>query len=265
MKQIKLLLGIAFCFVMCLQTTYAQNKFETDNAKESKSASEKNWYFSVGAGPNLLMANQDGAQSVFDRMTYGAEISIGKWFGSTYGARLQFHSGSYRGFNYLGPQRGSFVEHASGSFPNPEYYPRNWVYLEGSDAEVINANSGKFKFTDDGQGFWQDFNSTSVFLDITVDMIRLFNGSDREDHSFNVMGFLGVGFLHNVKSETNPTTNVAGFRFGGRLGYDFSKGSPWSLFFEGNGIFLPEEFDGYIGDRGFDTNANTMLGLQYKF
>ena len=255
MKQKSVLLLLAFLSIMGLQS-YAQEEQTEQSQTETtqNGATVYPWYVSIGGGPNLLMANQDGKQSVGDRMRSGGEISFGRWFSPIFGARLQFYMGQYRGFNYF--------DHQGGTFTNS-----NEIFPLGGDRLIFDRenSSGGFKFTKDKQGFWQEFNSTALFLDLTVNINRLIKDKDSEPDRFNVIGFVGAGFAHNAESKTNPTTDVLGARFGGRVNYNIQKNGPWSIYFEGNGIFFPEKYDGYIGDRGFDTNANTLLGVQYQF
>ncbi len=222
----------------------------TVNAQEGKYhfyGKNEKWYVSAGGGPNILFGNQDGkAPSFGDRICGGGEISVGKWINPGLGFRAQFYFGQYRGFNYAVPQMGKFT-HGDGK----SIFPKGWPE--------------KLKFTSDGSGFWQEFYTSSLSLDFTVNLTRTIIGYDVEPKLVDVIVYTGVAYLHNIKSETNHTFNGIGGRLGGRLNFNLQKKGPWGCYLEGQSMIASDKFDGYVGDTGFDLTANLLVGVQYSF
>ena len=77
-------------------TTLAQNK-ETENASNEKTSWSgfvtnrfwDNWFISVGAGGQIYFGEYDSKTDFGKRLTPAFDLSVGKWFMPTLGARAQ--------------------------------------------------------------------------------------------------------------------------------------------------------------------------------
>lgn len=109
------------------------------------------------------------------------------------------------------------------------------------------------------------FNLTNIFMHY------------KEDRVFNLLGLLGVGFVHtfpdsnvNVVTEYQPylhtleKTNSADLRIGVQVDFRLSKA--WSLNMEANGNLLRDDFNGqekYSANN--DVTLNLLAGITYHF
>ncbi len=213
------------------------------NVPEKTKAGD-NWFISLGGGGNLLLGEQDHKQSVGDRIRFGGELSIGKWFNPNFGMRTQLTMGNLRGFNYIENQDGEYTRADRSRDPYPTGY-----------------YTGDLKMVDDG--FWQDFSYGSMTIDLMANLTNLFRGYYRPDAPIEVIPFVGMGYLHGVKSVSNPTFDGLVTKIGTRV--NFNLNPKWAIYAEPQANFMSEQFDGYVGNRGFETVVNLLVGVQYSF
>ena len=98
------------------------------------------------------------------------------------------------------------------------------------------------------------FNMTNIFLPY------------RENRVFNLIGILGVGYVHGFKnsSEKVNRTNFASPRAG--LQTDFRVNEKWSLNLEANANLLRDDFNGQYGYGClFDGTLNVLAGVTFHF
>ncbi len=254
MKQKLFYLLAAFAMLVAVVPAYAGDLKDESQMIPTKTGSEygysmnEMWYVSLGIGPNLLMASQDGIMAFGDRITFGGGISIGKWFNPGLGLRLQGYYGQYTGWNFNIPQMGTFT-HDDGT----SYFPKNWPdmkYKEGKNGE---------------EGFLQEFNGFSFTLDFTANLTKLISGYGSEPTHFELIAFAGPGIYMSSEADVKSAETVMGGHFGGRVNYTPSLGGKLAIFFEANGTFMDDKFDGYLGDKGFDASSAMMVGVQYTF
>jgi outer membrane protein OmpA-like peptidoglycan-associated protein len=285
----------SFLVTLALSTfVFSLSAQENEGSKaELENQSGDNWFFSLGGGLSLLQAEQDHDLAIKHRIRYAGEFSVGKWFNPYFGTRLQLSAGPQRGFNYYRPHGGVQDDRYIGAdrhrwkFPwggakmhdpsgNIYFYGDNetppsgynihwlssqvaeqtpdWKLYESKKDDAIRLPSNRF-------AYWQEFVYEAATFDFLVNFSNLYYGNYDENRKFDVIPYVGIGWMHAVKSATNPTHDGATFKVGGRLNYNLN--TKWSLFLEPQAYFSSEDLDGYKGDRGFDVVSNAFIGVQY--
>ena len=246
MKKIYLFVCAAILSASAI-TVSSQNSSQTESEQFKKSRASDNWFISLGVGPNLLEGEQDSEVSIGKRLRLGGELSIGKWFNPDFGMRIQFTGGNLRGFNYLLNQGGEYTRKNRSRDPYPTGH-----YTGKLDMTTVNG----------AEGFWQDLNYGAVTLDLMANMTNLFRGY-YEESPVDVIPFAGLGFVRGFESETNPSN----YHLAGKLGLraNFNLNNHWGIYLEPQVLFTSDEFDGYVGNRGFDMVGSGFIGVQYTF
>jgi len=216
-----------------------------------------NWFISLGGSANLLAAEQDGFVPMTKRLKYGGAFTIGKWFNSNFGARIQVMGGSLRGFNNVNlPFNGYYILSNYDHSPYP---------LGGDPALAANASKYSFYTTAGGvKGFWQDFNYGTATLDLMSNFTNLVRGRYYEHNRFDVIPFAGLGYIHAFNNNvTTPNFNFFVLKIGFRLNINLN--DSWTVYIEPQGNATEKELDGYSGTALGDGIVNLGLGIQYTF
>ena len=241
-----------------------------EDVSSEKSKYGDNWFISLGGSANLLIAEQDKEQSVLDRAKLGGEFTLGKWFNSGFGMRVQAMAGGLKGFNYITSQGGVYLDkdHGQWFFPmgmdDNRYIPK----LVGMEPVDVDRDWSKFPVNTNkagtGAGFWQEFNYASASIDFMANLSNLFRGHYKENSRFDVVAFAGLGYIHAFGNDlTTPDFNYAVGKVGFRANLNLS--SKWALYLEPQLNITSPEFDGYKGDAMVDGIINTSFGIQYTF
>ncbi len=244
-KTKNVLLGLALSSIAFSVSAQTSDSDQLDMS--NKSQAKNNWFISVGGGANLLIGEQDDEKSVSDRIGFGGELSVGKWFNPFFGMKTQLYVGKLRGFNYEDNQGGEYTNPDRSRTSQPKgFYDNTLNHVDG----------------DLGPGFWQDFTSGALTLDLMANLTHLFRGYYRESAPIEVIPYVGLGFMHAIKSSTNPTYDGIAGKLGMRVNLNLNP--KLAIYVEPQAYFTSDEFDGYVGNRGYDAIANAMLGIQYN-
>jgi len=221
-----------------------------------------NWLISLGGNANLLGGEQDGGISMWKRLQFGGGLTVGKWFTSDFGARLQVDGGALRGFNYADDRGGYFVFTNYHHQQNPAY-PIGGPFYD----PVTGEPNPKYKFVtakDGTQGIWQDFNYASATIDLMANFTNLMRGHDSGHNPIDVIPFVGLGAIHAF---SNNTTTPSFYWFLGKVGVrvNFNINNNWAIYLEPKINITDKEFDGYVGTSSADGVVNLGLGVQYTF
>ncbi len=246
MKKRRLLFTVMALSATSL-TAFSQGAVPTENPETSgyitpKSQYGNNWFISIGAGPSLLIGEQDFEQPVGDRIKFSGELSVGKWFSPNFGMRLQLMGGSLKGFNFNSFHEGNYVYKNRNYSRHPIGFPND------------------LKYTDDGKGFWQEFNYGTFSFDLMGNLTNLFRGYYREKAPVEFIPYVGLGMAITNSTSTTPSSYDWLAKLGMRV--NFNLGQRWAIYLEPQANITNKEFDGYIGNRDFDGIVNTMVGLQ---
>ena len=241
--------------VLSVTAQYEQNALREIT---ERSAYGNNWFVSLGGSANLLTAEQDGAYFVWkDRVKYGGDLSIGKWFNPNYGARLQVQYGGLSGFNFFKPRGGNYLINSR----TRAEYPMAFSNGRRGELKEVDANRGYWKGE---RGFLQEFNYGSATFDLMSNFTNLLRGHYKEGARFDFIGFAGLGIIHSFKNElTNPNF----WHFAAKVGFrvNFNVTNDIAIYLEPQATLTQQEFDGYRGTGDADGFARLGLGLQYTF
>lgn len=211
----------------------------------AQTTQKNNWFVSAGLGPNILFGEQDRLVSSLDkRVRLSGELTVGKWINPRWGVRAQLNAGRLQGWNSF-YDMGKYVS-PGGSAGTPGGHPDLDYY----------CNKG----TD---GFFQTFHYGSLTADVMMNLTNVIAG-DGQNHKIDILPFAGLGYLHAVKSCTNPTFDGWLAKFGGRVNCNLGSGRT-ALYGEAQCNVADETFDGYVGDRYFNLYLNVLFGVQYNF
>jgi outer membrane protein OmpA-like peptidoglycan-associated protein len=248
---------VNFLFVVILSAvvySVSAQENQTSSLRETteNNARGDNWFISLGGNANLLFGEQDVLYSPLKRLGYGGALTLGKWFTSDFGARLQIMGGSVTGYNFsVNIKEGYYLP---GHTPNP---------FGGNPFD----NRGKYTFVKDkkgGSGFLQEFNYGTVTLDLMTNMTNLFRGYYKEQNLIDVIPFVGLGtILAFNNNNTTPNYYHVVAKIGLRL--NFNLNDKFSIYLEPQANATEREFDGYAGTAVGDAVFNLGLGVQYTF
>ena len=244
-----------FCTLVLLTCVFSFSSF-AQGQQEEINKRKNNWFISLGGSANLLQAEQDKLFSLEDRLSFGGAFAVGKWFNPYFGARIQVMGGELKGFNvkydyngkYTRPNdapRLSYPMGLTGVYPN-----LNW-----NDLKTVKSKNGV-------DGFAQQFNYGSAGIDMMANLTNLFRGSYKEVNKFDVVPYMGLGYITAFNND-ETTIDYHGIfaRIGVNLAYNIN--SKWAIFLEPQANATTKEFDGYVGDADADLVANIVLGIQY--
>jgi len=261
---------IAFILSAVVYSAGAQNEQNDENALRNvveRNTYGDNWFVSLGGNANLLTAEQDGDVSALKRIKFGGAFTVGKWFNSDFGARIQLSGGALRGFQYIEWRGG----------PNSYYVVNNYqhngetgtVYadLKWPMGGSIVKNPEKYKFVtgkDNKEGFWQDFNYATATVDLMGNLTNLMRGHSVQHNFIDVIPFVGLGYIRAITNHvTTPNFDFFVGKIGVRVNFNISNN--WAIYLEPQGNVTGKEFDGYAGDALGDGIVNLGLGVQYTF
>lgn len=203
-----------------------------------------NWFISAGGGPNILFGEQDRLISLDKRIKFTGEFTIGTWINPYWGIRTQLNIGQLQGWNSL-EEIGWYVMPDGSQSKKPVGYPDHNYYCNG-----------------DYDGFYQTFYYGSLTADVMLNLMNIIKHDDL-NNKFDIIPFAGFGYVHTVKSCTNPTFDGWLAKFGGRINYNLN--SKWAIYGEAQGNMADKKIDGYIGGKGVNLYLNILGGIQYKF
>ncbi|MDR1122273.1 MAG: OmpA family protein [Dysgonamonadaceae bacterium] len=236
-------------FLCCSLWGVSAQERTTSLEEKASPAYRNNWFVSLGGGINLLAAEQDFGNyhhSITDRFCYGVQLTAGKWFTHSFGARLQGQYSKLRGFNKEISSGYYFYEDRSTGI-NPKTYPPN--YLRSGDDQS-------------NYGFWQDFSYSLVTFDLMVNLSNLLRSYPKQDALLDIIPYAGAGIIHAYEGDQTISSTDLAIKFGIRA--DFNLNPRWSLYLEPQAVVAPKEFDGYVGTRSYDAILNLYAGVQFN-
>jgi outer membrane protein OmpA-like peptidoglycan-associated protein len=243
-----------------------------------------NLFVSGGVTANVLVAEEDKKAAPTERLAFGGELSLGKWFNPYFGLRIQLIGGKLKGYNLASEKGGGGMYTRPNDMPR-ELFPRrveNWqgAYDKGileiwkkdgrlhySDPRNWTAYSPNLDIVDGGKtvlGFFQIFNYATADVDLIFNLTNLMRAFPDEQSRFEVSGFLGGGLIHAFDNKlSTPAYTGISVKIGGRVAYNVD--SRIAIFLEPQGRLTFAEFDGYVGDAPGDGMVNLAAGIQYTF
>jgi len=255
MKKVKLLISALILSAVVFSAT-AQREQNALRQFEERNTYSDNWFISLGGSANLLHAEQDKYLPLKKKVEFGGAVSVGKWFGQNFGARIQGNYGTLKGYNRF--------DHYSQGYYTPGH--KEVPYADQQKTSQVNTiDKSLYKTVTDKHGvvgFYQKFDYTTVSVDLMGNLTNLLRGRYVEGHWLDVIPFAGIGWVHSFD---NKTTNPSYNHFVGRLGlrFNFNVSKNIAIYLEPQLNVTEKEFDGYSGTALGDGFSNLGLGLQY--
>ncbi|MDR0734064.1 MAG: OmpA family protein [Dysgonamonadaceae bacterium] len=215
-----------------------------------------NWYISVGPSVNLLFGEQDKLAPFADRLKFGGEISVGKWFNPNVGISLNVMGGGLRGFNLTEPVGGTYFTGSDVHYPD---HPMGGSFTEDNKGKynIVSSRDGK-------EGFWQDFNYGVATIDLIGNMTNLFRGYSLGRNKYDFLGFVGLGANHTF-SNWLTTPKFWGIAARAGLQANLNLTNLLGVYIKGVAYFTDGEFDGYKGTSMGDLYTNLSVGVRFTF
>ena len=200
------------------------------------------WFIGLGVGPRIYFADHADQLSFVDRLSLGADVYMGKWWGPYVGTRLGFSFQTLKGATEEGLHR--IYE------PNGGYYPR-----------VA------------GQNLWkQQFDAWNFYGDLLFDVSSLFQGPD-EFRFWSLIPFIGLGHINTFDK---PTGHEVSFSLGMLNSLKLSR--TVDLIFDVRGAMFKDRFkvgsENYpaqqdkphdSGDARLDGILSVNVGVSFRF
>ena len=144
------------------------------------SSFKDNWFIQANFAERLLMGEEDTGMSLGKRLEPGFQVSVGKMFYPSIGARI-----SGGGMRLTGWNSGIPGIYQGDSWLNPSFDPVK-EYLESLGIDTSNGYKQELKYFD-------------LYADLLIDMLNVFTKYKRFDRKFEWFVFPGMGWGHVVK------------------------------------------------------------------
>lgn len=223
MKASRLIL----CLLSCL-LVYAAHAQDLPGYKTAfqKNGAGDNWFFSIGAGGQVLFGDNDNDNTVPDRIRFMPAVSIGKWFNPYLGIRLKGQGGTISNF-----------ENNANYKLDMDYYN---VHLDGMW---------------DMTNYFGKYNSKRVFTFTPYAGLGFTHRFALDESTFIPEGTsLSGDCLKAVNALSVQGGIQLGFRLSNRINLDFDLGA----------TILPDAFDGTNNDTPHDAILTATGGITIK-
>ena len=202
---------------------------QENQEKKSEAASEEfkgQWFISVGAGPQLLIGDDDHKGSFGDRISPALNVSVGKWLMPGLGFRVEYSGLSAKGWGY---GNGGYI---SGEMND------NYLYKE-------------------------KFNYMNLHVDALVDLTNMIGGY-RENRVYRAIPYAGIGLVHRFDADVHGDKKTFfGINMGYQNKFRLAKN--WDFNLEANALLMNDYFDSKVEGINMDALINVTAGFTYKF
>ena len=212
-------------FISCLSGVLSAQQEQNVSAE-----SRGQWFVGLSLGPRIYFADHAKQLQIIDRLSGGADMYVGKWWGSYIGTRI---GGTFQTLKGATQNKAHWV-------PSREYYlPDHWLYR-------------------------QQFDSYHLYGDVMFDVSSIFQGPD-ESRFWTLTPFVGLGFM----GTTEPAfpKGVRGKEVSANIGLlnSLRLSRTVDLNFDVRGAMVGENFNGETGERRFDGVLSVNLGVTFRF
>lgn len=218
------------CYIFAQETAqpYQSNEAGYKTAFKHSGAGE-NWFINIGGGAQTIFGDNDADAEFMDRMTWIANLSVGKWFSPYWGVRIKGQGGPLHGFE----EDAKIMQHLT-------YYN---VHM---DAMWNLAN------------YWGVYSPTKVFNFtpyIGLGFVHRFQMDDEATvpNTFNKSS--NAGDYHRYSNALSVNTGIQfGFRLSNRVNLDFDLGV----------ALVPDYFDRIVSRAENEAIVSATGGLTFK-
>lgn len=248
-----------------------------------KNEFKDNWTISLGGGAQVYYGEDDNKGDFKNRITFAPQFSLTKYFGPTWGFRLNVTGGSLHGYNdglsgiYRKWNHGSKNYLGEGyvgpnGFPNGKQntamltYDPQWIHNGAAErGEVrLNTTNNTYEWVPGLNGglYLQRMRYIQVNLDFTFDLFNAIGGYDSR-RFFEVAPYGGVGLYNAFSYYGNDNFIAAGLHAG--FQFKFRISDRFGIYADLGGSLVPDDFDGQSGDHtSMNGIAQATAGISYK-
>lgn len=249
-----------------------------------KNKFKDNWIITIGGGAQMLFGEDDHKGDFIDRVTFAPKLTIGKYFGPTWGFRLNFTGGSLHGYNdgmagiyrkwnhgdkhYLGKGYVGTPGYPAGE-PNTNMltWDPQWNYIGAS------LENGQIRLDpvynayvwvpgEKGDLYFQRVRYVQANIDFMFDLFNALNGYNPK-RFFEVTPFAGLGLYNALSYRGNDNYLAAGLQAGFMLKFRLTERLGVNAEFGGS--LVPDDFDGQSGDHtSMNGIAQATANISYK-
>lgn len=232
MRKIVTLIVLSSLF---LTGAYANNDLDKEKNNEKKSfktfqnsytPSGNNWFASVGVGAQIFFGDHDKQLGTGKRITPAFDLSVGRWFDSSFGVRVNAQVSQMKGLTQYGESNGLSTGKLFREYDDLWY--QKFTYLN-AHADLL------FNWTDD-----------------------IYGGA--AERMYNLIPYVGVGFISvfDKQKGTSVSGNIGFIN-------SFKVNDKWSIMVDVKGSAFRDKVDGEIGGRNFDGILSVKAGVSYGF
>ncbi len=189
MKRVFFVSSVCAMMMASVQV-FAQTKEREDVIVERVALCD-NWFVSAGFGTTLFLGDQDQNGSFGGMLAPALDLSIGKWFAPSVGAR----------FRYSGPQLKGYTDNANNMFATGDtsngFYEKKWSYRSFNFDAMLNLTNFIWGYDEDrvysfipyaGAGWMNESKGGNDAISLNVGLHNSFKVASRLDLFLDVRG-----------------------------------------------------------------------------
>ena len=196
------------------------------------------WFVGLGIGPRMFFADHARQLDMIDRLTFGADMYVGKWLSPYVGMRL---GGSFQTLKGATLESNPIFSHA----------------VPGTGFVIPDGDGGNTRL------FKQQFDAWHLYADLLFDVSTAFEGVD-EFRFWTLAPFIGLGY---ISTWDRPEAHEITFNLG--LLNSLHLGPAVDLNFDIRGNLMKDRFHTIspidMGGRPFDGILSVNLGVTFRF
>ena len=196
------------------------------------------WFIGMGVGPRIFFADHARQLDFIDRLSFGADLYVGKWWGPVLGTRL---GGSFQTLKGATLEENPRISHA----------------IPGTGFSIRDSEGGTTRL------YKQQFDAWNLYADLMFNVSNLFEGI-YEDRFWTLMPYAGIGY---ISTWDHPQANEISFNIG--LLNSLRVGHSVDLNFDIRGAMMKDRFHTIseldMGGRPFDGIFSVNVGVTFRF
>ena len=245
-NQFRLL--VIILFISCISGVLSAQQALYSSADESRGQ----WFFGFSLGPRIYFSDHARQLQIIDRLSGGADMYGGKWWGPYIGTRVGATYQTLKGAT----QTGAHVKLPAGSQP----FHYNIDHNRPAPGPPTNP-----PYFIAGHRLWQQqLDSYHIFGDVLFDISSIFQGPN-ENRFWTLTPYVGVGFMGTF-SPAFPRES-RGKEVSANIGLlnSLRLSRTVDLNFDLRGAMVGERFNSETGERPFDGVLSVNLGVTFRF
>lgn len=232
-----------YFWVSIFLLAYIPESFSNSGEVPGKTGILSNWYAEMGVGGQFYFSKGSSSLNFGERITPAISITGGKWFSPYWGTRIQINGYGLNGYSTI-----------DGIYLND---PLTNGFIYGSNDPARNEN----EIRPDGS-YRRNLRYLNTHIDFQVSLANLIIGYN-PNRKWDIIPAVGIGYAHTFAYKGTPNTNAVSTNFSLMGKYKFPKGFDLNLEIQ-NALF-PDQFDGRITGKMYESNFAVALGVTYNF